>query len=177
MLGWIIDTDALTVTLPSHKRLKLRHILAGWPSSRASASGKQVSQLVGFLIHVPFAVRPGRFFVHLRLVCRASPPELVSIAVWLTPGGVSPWDPNSMVPSSFDGGSLREGWTRAEEPCRLLFIIRLSAPLDVICFRTHLKPLSAGFSRKLGYIGDTSLTQGNGLDFVDRVSPSQMRTT
>ena len=35
VLGWIIDTEALTVTLPSRKRLKLRSLLAEWPPSRA----------------------------------------------------------------------------------------------------------------------------------------------
>ena len=64
MLGWIIDTEALTVTLPSHKRLKLHNLLAEWPSSRTPTSARQISQLVGFYIHVSFAVRPGRFFVN-----------------------------------------------------------------------------------------------------------------
>ena len=63
VLGWIIDAEALTVTLPSRKRLKLRSLLAEWPPSRASASARQVSKLAGFLMHVSFAVRPGLFFV------------------------------------------------------------------------------------------------------------------
>ena len=75
VLGWIIDTEALTVTLPSHKRLKLQKLLAEWPSSRTSASARQVSQLVGFLIHVPFAVRPGRFFVN-RLFASVGMPRI-----------------------------------------------------------------------------------------------------
>ena len=48
VLGWIIDTEALAVTLPSQERLKLNTILAEWPPSRGSASAKQVSQLGGF---------------------------------------------------------------------------------------------------------------------------------
>lgn len=48
VLGWIIDTEALTITLPSRKRNKLRGLLAEWPPSRASAPAKQVSQLAGF---------------------------------------------------------------------------------------------------------------------------------
>ena len=75
VLGWIIDTEALTVMLPSHKRLKLQNLLAEWPSSRASASARQVSQLVGFLIHVSFAVRPRRFFVN-RLLASVGMPRI-----------------------------------------------------------------------------------------------------
>ena len=52
VLGWIIDTEAFTVTLPSRKRLKLRSLLAEWPPSRASASARQVSKLAGFLMHI-----------------------------------------------------------------------------------------------------------------------------
>ena len=74
VLDWIIDTEVHTATLPSHDRLKLHVILVEWPPCRASASVKQVSQLVGFLIHVSFAVRPGFFSITdcwLRLACSA----------------------------------------------------------------------------------------------------------
>ena len=67
MRGWLVDTEALTVTAPPHKRLKLRLFLAEWPPTRTYASAKQVSQPAGFLIHISFAVRPGCFFVHLLL--------------------------------------------------------------------------------------------------------------
>ena len=69
VLGWIINTEALTVTLSSHKRLKLRSLLAEWPRSRASASARQVSKLAGFLRHISLAVRPGLFFVQRLLAC------------------------------------------------------------------------------------------------------------
>ena len=55
MSGWIIDTESHAVTLPSHKRLELQNLLAEWPLSRASVSVRQVSQLVGLLIHVSLA--------------------------------------------------------------------------------------------------------------------------
>ena len=77
VLGWIIDTETLTVTLPCHKRLKLRSLLAEWPPSRASASARQVSQLAGFLMHVSFAVRPGSFFVQ-RLLASAGMPRIAA---------------------------------------------------------------------------------------------------
>ena len=63
VLGWIIDTETLTVTLPPHKRGKLCELISGWPASRASAPAKQVWMLVGFLMHVYFAVRPESFLV------------------------------------------------------------------------------------------------------------------
>ena len=75
VLGWIIDTEALTVTLPSHESLKLQNLLAEWPSSRTSDSARQVSQLLGFLIHASFAVRPGRLFVN-RLLASVGMPRL-----------------------------------------------------------------------------------------------------
>ena len=67
VLGWIVNTESLTVTVPTPKRLELRVLLSEWPPSRASASAKQVSQLVGFLMRVSFAFRPGSFFVQRML--------------------------------------------------------------------------------------------------------------
>ena len=61
------------MTLPSPRRLKLRVILSEWPPSPASASAKQVSQLVGFLMHISFAFRPGSFFVHRMLASVGMP--------------------------------------------------------------------------------------------------------
>ena len=73
VLCWIIDTQSLTLTLPFPKRLKLRVILSEWPPSGASALAKQVSQLVGFLMHVSFAFRPGVFFAHRMLASVGMP--------------------------------------------------------------------------------------------------------
>ena len=67
VLGWIIDTETLTMTLPPHERGKLFERLAAWSASRASVSAKQVSKLVGFLMHISFAIRPGLFFVQRML--------------------------------------------------------------------------------------------------------------
>lgn len=63
VVGLIIDTEALRVTLPSQKRLKLHIILGELPPSRASATSKKVSQLDGFVIYIFFAVSPGGRFV------------------------------------------------------------------------------------------------------------------
>ena len=77
VLGWIIDTEALTVTLPSRKRLQLRSLLAEWSPSPASASARQVSKLAGFLMNISFAVRPGLFFVQ-RLLASVGMPRVAS---------------------------------------------------------------------------------------------------
>ena len=77
VLGWIIDTEALTVTLPSRNRLKLRSLLAEWPPSHPSASARQVFKLGGFLMHISFAVRPGLFFVQ-RLLASVGMPRVAS---------------------------------------------------------------------------------------------------
>ena len=73
VLGWIVDTESLTVTLPSHMRLKLHVLLSEWPPSRASDSAKQVSQLVGFLMHGSFPFRPGSFSVQRMLASVGMP--------------------------------------------------------------------------------------------------------
>ena len=73
VLGWLVYTEALTVTATPHKRLKLRLLLAEWPSTRTYASAKQVSQLADFLVHICFAVRPGSFSVHRLLASVGMP--------------------------------------------------------------------------------------------------------
>ena len=61
------------MTLPPLERGKLRELVAVWPPSRASASAKQVSKLVCFLMHVSFTVRPGVFFVQRMLASVVTP--------------------------------------------------------------------------------------------------------
>ena len=71
VLGWAIDTQQLTITMAQQKQAKLAVLLAEWPPSRTVATARQVSQLTGFLMHVSFALRPGKLFVG-RLVAAAS---------------------------------------------------------------------------------------------------------
>ena len=52
---------------------RLRVILLEWPLSRVSASAKQVSHLVGFLMIVSFAFPPGSFFVYRMLASIGMP--------------------------------------------------------------------------------------------------------
>ena len=63
VLGWILDTEKLTVSMTPRKLEKLQRMLGEWPVSRQTATVRQVSELTGFLLHVSFALRPGKFFV------------------------------------------------------------------------------------------------------------------
>ena len=89
VLGWILDTQRLTVTMPAHKQQKLDEVLSEWPTTRTSATARQVSQLTGFLIHVCFALRPGKLFVGRLLAAVGMPQSAVF------PSRVS--DPNRRV--------------------------------------------------------------------------------
>ena len=73
VLGWLGDTEALTVTSPPYMRLKLRLLLLEWPPTRTYASAKQVSQLAGVLMHISFAVRRGSLLVHGSLASAGMP--------------------------------------------------------------------------------------------------------
>ena len=77
VLGWVIDTQQLMITMTQRKQAELAVLLAEWPPSRTVATARQVSQLTGFLVRVSFALRPGKLFVG-RLVAAASlPPSAV----------------------------------------------------------------------------------------------------
>ena len=77
VLGWVLDTHELTLTLPERKHDKLRRVLDEWPPSRAVATARQISQLTGFLAHVCLAVRVGRFFVGRLLEAASLPASAV----------------------------------------------------------------------------------------------------
>lgn len=63
VLGWTLDTQQLTITMTDTKQQKLGRILAAWPATRRVATARQVAELTGFLMHVSFVLRPGKFFV------------------------------------------------------------------------------------------------------------------
>ena len=73
VLGWVLDTDKLTTSLPSRKSSKLRQVLADCPHYRHSATCMQIAELTGFLLYVSVAVRPGKFFAQ-RLLAHANMP-------------------------------------------------------------------------------------------------------
>lgn len=63
MLGWVIDTQAMTISVPQDKIAKLRGLLQEWPVDRKTASVKDIQSLLGKLLHVSEVVRCGRFFI------------------------------------------------------------------------------------------------------------------
>ena len=63
MLGWLIDTVAMTIAVPQEKIMRLRALLDEWPGSRREASVKEVRALLGKLLHLSEVVRSGKFFV------------------------------------------------------------------------------------------------------------------
>ena len=74
VLGWILDTQQLTVTMPTQNQQKLARVLGNWPVTRTSATARQVSEVTGFLMHVCFALRPGKFVVG-RLLAAVGMPQ------------------------------------------------------------------------------------------------------
>ncbi len=63
MLAWMIDTVAMTISVPPRKIADLRGILDQWPVERKEAPVEEVRSLVGKLLHLSEVVRPGKFFV------------------------------------------------------------------------------------------------------------------
>ena len=78
MLGWEIDTGAMTVTQPTAKLLKLRDLLRGWPVDRIFTSEKEVRSLLEKQLHVCDAVRGGTFLVR----CMLNQLGLSPIKIW-----------------------------------------------------------------------------------------------
>jgi len=64
VLGWLVDTEAGTISLPEQKVQDLRERLAEWPPHRKQATVREVLVLAGKLHHAAFVIRPGRYFVH-----------------------------------------------------------------------------------------------------------------
>lgn len=63
VLGFDIDTQRMRIKLPERKRLEMLQLLQKWPSTRMTATAKEMWSLTGKLRYVAKVVRPGRFFV------------------------------------------------------------------------------------------------------------------
>ena len=63
VLGYDIDTESMSIALPTRKVDDLRARLAEWPAGRQTATVKEVLVLAGKLHHASFVIRPGRYFV------------------------------------------------------------------------------------------------------------------
>ena len=74
MLGWTIDTVALTISLPPAKLVQLRELLARWPADRRISSESELRSLMARLLHVCQVVRQGKKIVRRMLNQLGLPP-------------------------------------------------------------------------------------------------------
>jgi len=75
VLGWEIDTVAMTIAAPVAKLADTFDMLRQWPAERGTASEKDVRKLIGKLLHLCTVVRIGRFFVRRMLLLLGLAPE------------------------------------------------------------------------------------------------------
>ena len=73
VLGWDIDTVAMTISVPLEKLERLRDTLNEWSPDRVVASEEELRSLIGRLLHLCEVVRPGKYFVR-RMLNQAGPP-------------------------------------------------------------------------------------------------------
>lgn len=64
VLGYAVDTEAMTIGLPVAKVQGIREVLVRWPPTRKSATVGEVLSLAGKLHHAAYVIRPARYFVH-----------------------------------------------------------------------------------------------------------------
>ena len=63
VLGHDIDTESMTIALPTRKVDDLRARVAEWTAERQSATVREVLVLAGKLHRASFVIRPGRYVV------------------------------------------------------------------------------------------------------------------
>lgn len=68
ILGYGVDTEALTISLPARKVDQLRLLLKEWPAERSEATVAGVLSLAWKLHNAAFVVRPARYFVRKLLL-------------------------------------------------------------------------------------------------------------
>ena len=87
VLGWVIDTASMTISLPQTKITQLRELLAKWPKGRRIASESELRSLMGKLLHVCEVVRPGKKIVRRMLSQLGMPPVPAWHERFWVPGG------------------------------------------------------------------------------------------
>ena len=63
VLGFTLNTEAMTVSLPLQKLRDLQERLEAWSTTRETATVREILVLAGKLDHAAFVVWPGRFSV------------------------------------------------------------------------------------------------------------------
>jgi hypothetical protein len=78
VLGWLFDTDRMSMRLPDEKRSELTRMLSEWPlvPGGGTVTMGQVWELCGFLQHIARGPPVGKYFVW-RLNCLLQGPAWV----------------------------------------------------------------------------------------------------
>ena len=63
VLGFDLDTERMTISLPGRKINEKQEMLQEWPEERSKATVREVLVLAGKLHHVVYVIKPGRYFV------------------------------------------------------------------------------------------------------------------
>ena len=123
----------------------------------------QAGVLVRFLIHVSFALRPGRVFLK-RLLASVCLPRIAAGADFdchiASPRRRLTLKPEFHGYLEFYRWFAEEVFDARAGTLWLRCSILVSSPLKVLRSRTHPKPLTGAYAWNLGYIGDTNVTQG-----------------
>lgn len=165
--GWIIDTEALSVSLPSHKCLKLYIMLTEWPLFGAYAT--HVSQFVGLLMHISVAVGPGLVYVNR---------VLASVAMLRTAAGTDFYRLGIRVHSELEYclWFVEERLDAHGETLSALINHLLECSPRLTSFSDESITAVRVVPSNIVYPDDMISTPGNGLDFTDRVRPLQNKT-
>ena len=59
VLGFDLDTEKMTISLPARKVRELRELLEEWPTGRCTETVREVLVLTGKLHHAAYVIRPG----------------------------------------------------------------------------------------------------------------------
>ena len=63
VLGFDLDTEKMTISLPTRKVKELQEVLEEGPTGKSTAIVREVLVLAGKLHHAAYVIRPGRYFV------------------------------------------------------------------------------------------------------------------
>ena len=63
VLGFDLDTERISISLPGRKKNELREMLQEWSEERSNAAVREVLVIAGKLHHAAYVTRPGRYFV------------------------------------------------------------------------------------------------------------------
>ena len=63
VLGFDLDTEKMTLSLPARKSRELQELLEDWPPWKRTATEREVLVLAGKMYHVAYVIRPVKYSV------------------------------------------------------------------------------------------------------------------